>query len=67
MDDAETIDAKDFKIHNLERMVSDRDEEIARLRDRIANARYFAITAKDWIVKAIDGEMKKPILTDARD
>ena len=63
----DVVDAKDFKIQNLERMVADRDQEIARLNQQKLNARYFAILGYERIIKALDGELEKPILKSITD
>ena len=58
------IDAKDFKIHNLERIIADKDLEIKDLLSRLEAVRYFSVLGNERVVKAIRGEIEKPILRE---
>ncbi len=58
----EIIEATAFKIKNLERMLADRDKEIERLLKERDNVKYFALVGYERTLKAINGELEKPIL-----
>lgn len=58
----EVIDARDFKIQNLERIIADKDREIMRLIKERENIRYFAVLGHERVMKALRGELEKPML-----
>ncbi len=58
------IDAKDFKIQSLERVIADRDLEIRILSRRLEAVRYFVTLGHERVVKAIQGDLEKPILRE---
>jgi hypothetical protein len=58
----DVIDAKDFKIQNLERIIADKELEIQGLNRQLESVRYFVVLGNERVVKALRGEIEKPML-----
>jgi hypothetical protein len=58
----DVIDAKDFKIQNLERIIADKELEIQGLNRQLETVRYFVVLGNERVVKALRGEIEKPML-----
>jgi predicted RNase H-like nuclease (RuvC/YqgF family) len=60
----EIIDAKDFKIQNLERIIAEKELEIKGLERRLEDVRYFVTLGNERVVKAMRGELEKPTMRE---